>query len=79
MAIFDAPPVRTAFPDAKAWQGTGTPAWAWVKWFQAITDRFNALFVTPPIVTGSRGGNVALTNLLQSLDRQGYIKDSTTP
>lgn len=79
MSQFEAPPVRTAFPDVKAWQGTGTPSFAWVKWFQTITDKFNALFGTPPVITGSRGGNAALTNLLQSLDKQGYISDKTTP
>lgn len=79
MPIFDAPPVRTAFPDAKAWQGNGSPSWAWIKWFTAITNKFNSLFSNPPLVTGSRAGNVALTNLLQVLDKQGYILDRTTP
>lgn len=40
---FQAPPVRTPFPDAKAWQNTGTPSWGWIKWFQEITDGFNGI------------------------------------
>lgn len=32
-----------------------------------------------PKVTGSRGGNAALKNLLTALDTAGLIKDETTP
>ncbi len=32
---------------------------------------------TPPVVTGSIGGNVALANLLGTLDLLGVIKNST--
>jgi hypothetical protein len=31
-----------------------------------------------PIVTGSRGGNAALANLLAALAQQGIITDQTT-
>lgn len=34
---------------------------------------------TPPTVTGSRGGNVALANLLTVLAAAGVIVDGTTP
>lgn len=34
---------------------------------------------TPPSVTGSRGGNAAVTDLLTKLDDQGIITDNTTP
>lgn len=73
---FQAPPVRTPFPDQ------GSPVLfsrPWIQWYQAITDKFNLLFGTPPVVTGSRGGNIALTNLLSVLNKQGYINDQTTP
>lgn len=73
---FAAPPVRTAFPQDGSPQLFSRP---WVNWLQAITDKFNALFANPPAVTGSRGGNVALTNLLKVLSDQGYISDKTTP
>ena len=33
---------------------------------------------TPPTITGSRGGNAALGNLLSALEDAGLIKDSTT-
>ena len=72
---FEAPPVRTAFPQAAAPTLFSRP---WIQWFQLLTDRFNALFANPPIVTGSRGGNAALASLLTSLAAQGYIVDKTT-
>ena len=73
MNEFPAPPIRTDFPQQ------GTPnvfARPWSQWFQAITNRFNG---APPIVTGSRGGNVALANLLKALANAGVITDNTTP
>lgn len=76
MSQFSAPPVRTPFPEAAAPNAFSR---AWIQWFQSITDKFNALFANPPVVTGSRGGNVALTNLLKVLSEQGYISDKTTP
>lgn len=33
----------------------------------------------PPVITGSRGGNVALGNLLTELAGRGLIEDQTTP
>ena len=75
MATFDAPPTRTAFPQEKS---TTLFAWPWIKWFNAVADRFNSMFQNPPVVTGSRGGNAALASLLTALEKQGYIKDSTT-
>ena len=75
-STFSAPPLRTPFPEASA---PTTFCRGWIQWFQAITDKFNALFASPPVITGSRGGNVALTNLLKQLDAQGYVKDETTP
>lgn len=71
---FEGPPIRTPFPDPKS----GQPSWAWMKFFLAITNKFNLLFENPPEVTGSRGGNAALASLLTQLQAQGYIKDSTT-
>ena len=76
MGIFGAPPVRTPFPQAGQPNLFSRP---WINWLQSITDKFNLLFGTPPEITGSRGGNAALTNLLQALDKQGYISDRTTP
>lgn len=34
--------------------------------------------ITPPSITGSRGGNAALTDLLTQLDSIGFIDDNTT-
>jgi len=79
MANFEAPPIRTPFPDAKQWQASGVPARAWVQWFQSISTKFTALFGDPPVITGSRGGNVALKNLLAELAALGLVKDETTP
>lgn len=70
MSMFPAPPIRTIFPDQGAQQLFSRP---WVQWFQAITNYFNS----PIIVTGSRGGNQALANLLIALNDKGIIKDNT--
>jgi len=48
----------------------------------AATDTvgfYGAAGITRPTVTGSRGGNVALANLLTQLDNMGLIQNSTTP
>jgi len=34
---------------------------------------------TPPVLTGARGGNAALTNLIALLAAAGLLKDNTTP
>lgn len=73
MAHFPAPQIRTAFSDDKQPHLFSRP---WVQWFQAITNKFNAI---PPEVTGSRGGNAALASLLTNLDTLGIISDKTTP
>lgn len=39
----------------------------------------HATLITPINVTGGRGGNVALANLLTALATKGIITDSTTP
>lgn len=39
---------------------------------------FNATPVAKPIITGSKGGNAALTSLLQHLAQMGLVTDSTT-
>jgi hypothetical protein len=73
MTIFAAPPVRTEFPQ------TGSPnlfSRPWLQWFQAIST---ALTSTPPVITGSRGGNVALASLLTQLSSAGVVVDRTTP
>ncbi len=36
------------------------------------------LYPNPPVITGSRGGNVALENLLNSLAQLGVITNNTT-
>ena len=76
MAQFDAPPYRTPFPQEATPTIFSRP---WINWLQSITDRFNAMFAAPPVVTGSRGGNAALASLLTALAAQGYVKDETTP
>ena len=73
MTQFPAPPVRTDFPDRG---NKATFARGWMQWFQAITNRFNA---APPAITGSRGGNAALTSLLAQLAQAGVVTDNTTP
>lgn len=72
---FETPPTRTPFPQDANPTIFSRP---WINWMQSISDKFNALFSSPPVVKGSRGGNVALKNLLTALDSQGYIKDETT-
>ena len=63
------------------------------RWYplDSVTDQFSPITgasqkigffgtskVTKPTITGSRGGNVALTSLLTGLSTLGLIKDSTT-
>lgn len=40
---------------------------------------YGATGIARPTITGSRGGNVALANLLTQLDNMGLIQNSTTP
>lgn len=76
MSQFQAPPNRTEFPQIATPRIFSRP---WINWFQSITDKFNLLFAAPPVITGSRGGNAALANLITQLAAQGYVKDNTTP
>lgn len=41
-----APPVRTPFPDSRAWQASGTPSWGWIKWFQELVQAINSFMAT---------------------------------
>lgn len=43
-----------------------------------LRDQFDGKFDQGLTITGSRGGNVALANLLTALASLGLIKDSTT-
>ena len=73
MSQFPAPPIRSPFPQV----GNETEfSRTWVQWFQAVTTQFNQ---APIVVTGSRGGNVALTSLLKALEQLGIVTDSTVP
>lgn len=42
-------------------------------------DGRDSVSLSAGVVTGSRGGNVALTNLLNALASKGFLTDSTTP
>jgi hypothetical protein len=72
MSIFTAPPIRTEFSQPGNGKLFSRP---WLQWFQSVSA---ALSTTPPVVTGSRGGNAALASLLTQLDAAGIIKDQTT-
>lgn len=51
-----------------------------VKAVNRVAEILQALPVTPPpTVTGSRGGNAALGNLLTALAASGLIVNGTTP
>lgn len=80
MTTFAAPPVRTDFgsvTSAELKQPAGVSvSRPWVQWFAAIAAKLSS---APPTVTGSRGGNVALTNLLAALNAAGVVIDNTTP
>jgi hypothetical protein len=43
-----------------------------------LRDEFDQTVHSAAIVTGAKGGNVALTNLLLALQQLGIIKDNTT-
>ena len=48
----------------------------WIAWYNQVY-----LAVQPPVptaITGSKGGNAALANLLTALAAMGLITDSTT-
>lgn len=69
---FPPPPVQTPFADPKTTSGISD---AWVKWFQAISVKLSVL---PTPITGSKGGNAALTSLLSTLASNGEVTDQTT-
>lgn len=77
MAKFSDPPIRSDFR-GKTWNGDGIPIWAWLQWFLAISRALSQI-QNAPSITGSRGGNVALANLLTALDTAGIISNNTTP
>jgi hypothetical protein len=69
---FPPPPLRTVpFQDAK-----GNVTRPWLDWFQAISV---ALSGKVPAITGSRGGNAAVTSLITQLAELGIVTDQTTP
>lgn len=53
------------------------------EWLQlkAAIESLQAIYqpATPVVVTGSRGGNAALANVLSAMAAAGLITDSTTP
>lgn len=80
MTIFAPPPIRTGFGEATS-DELKKPAQVgvsrgWLQWFQAVSAKLSN---TPPVITGSRGGNAALTSLLSALNAAGVIQDNTTP
>lgn len=74
MPTFQDPPIRTAYQQATS----GFFSWAWTQWFLSISKSLTQVQAAPTI-TGSRGGNVALEQLLTALDTAGIISDETTP
>lgn len=76
MAKFPDPQPRNEIADDKQPKIFSRP---WLQWFQEITNKFNFLFATPPVITGSRGGNAAVADLLTQLASRGYLIDNTTP
>jgi hypothetical protein len=72
MAVFPPPPVRTPFADQRTESGISRP---WMEWFQTIAVQ---LATATPVVTGSKGGNAALTSLLAVLKAKGIVFDQTT-
>lgn len=74
---FQAPPIRTSFPQDGV---QGQFSRGWQQWLQAISNALTKLFGDPiPEITGSRGGNVPLAQLLTQLQAKGMIVDKTTP
>jgi hypothetical protein len=49
----------------------------WQDWARALLAVLQAQSVRPAI-KGAKGGNVALTNLLQALAQSGVVDDQTT-
>lgn len=72
---FPDPPVRTPLTQ-KDPMNNEVVSRPWIEWFQAVTV---ALSSDVPTVTGARGGNVALTNLMTDLATLGIVVDNTTP
>lgn len=48
----------------------------WREWAAALLVALAQ--TSPPAVTGAKGGNVALTNLLKALTESGLVDDQTT-
>ncbi len=59
------PAERTEYDETNGWAGTQND----------MVDTFGG---SPPTISGSRGGNAALTSLIASLDAMGLIIDGTT-
>lgn len=74
MDTFPGPPIRTGFEDTRT---PGSFSWGWTQWFLSVARVISKL-AAAPTVTGSRGGNVALADLLTKLDAAGIVKDQTT-
>jgi hypothetical protein len=57
MAKFQAPPIRTFFlgnpPEATVADTPNIPAYAWINWFQAVTDQLSV--PGPPPTSASAG------------------------
>ena len=50
-----------------------------IEWTATGIGEYGAAPVAKPTITGSRGGNVALANLLAALALRGSLTDATTP
>ena len=58
---------------------TPTDSASMFEWNATGIGEYGAAPVAKPTITGSRGGNVALANLLAALALRGSLTDSTTP
>lgn len=73
MITFPAPPVASPFLVDDG-QGNLIITRPWTQWLQAVSVQLSA---AGP-VTGSKGGNAALANLISVLKAKGIIGDQTT-